>query len=275
MANNIVWAAFLCGLAEFICFGGDWLLGQNMADQPIVVGPVVGLMLGDLKTGIILGAMLEATFIGAVNVGGAVSLNPSVATVLACAYAIIGHGDMKAAVALAIPMGLLGGLLEVGTYVLFSLFQSQWEDAADKANEKKLVALHYGVWLARMLLFFAVVFVTVLIGVRPVAAFIKSLPSFVENGLGLTGGLLPAAGFAMLLSMVWDKKLAVWFFFGFVLVEYLKLPLLVVGIVGLVFAVIFAFYDKELFDLKHRKAASSNTGSGESEEQEEEDDFLS
>ncbi|MGL5898697.1 MAG: PTS sugar transporter subunit IIC [Lactobacillaceae bacterium] len=38
-----------------------------------------------------------------------------------------------------------------------------------------------------------------LIGVKPVAAFIKSLPAFVENGLGLTGGLLPAAGFAVLL----------------------------------------------------------------------------
>lgn len=273
MANNIVWAAFICGLAEFICFGGNWLVGQNMADQPIVVGPVLGLMLGDLKTGIILGALLEATFIGAVNVGGAVSLNPSVATVLAVAYAIIGHGDTKAAVALAIPMGLLGGLLEVGTYILFSLFQSQWEDAADKANEKKLVALHYGIWFTRMLLFFLVVFITVLIGVRPVAALIKSLPSFVENGLGLTGGLLPAAGFAMLLSMVWDNKLAVWFFFGFILVEYLKLPLLVVGIVGLVFAVVFAFYDKEMFDLKHRKVAS-NGSTAESNDKQEEDDFL-
>ena len=272
MSNNIILSAFLCGLAEFICYGGDWLLGQNMADQPIVVGPLVGLLLGDLQTGIILGAMLEATFIGAVNVGGAVSLNPSVATVLAVAYAIIGGGDTKAAVALAIPMGLLGGLLEVGTYVLFSLFQDSWTDAADKANEKKLVWLHYGVWFARSLVFFIAVFITVVIGVKPVAAFIKSLPPFVENGLGLTGGLLPAAGFAMLLSMVWEKKLAVWYFLGFILVEYVKLPLLVVGIIGLVFAVVFAFYDKDIFDLKHKKAATNNN---ESASQQEEEDFLS
>ena len=70
MTNTIIIAAFLCGLAEFICYGGNWLLGQNMADQPIVVGTLVGLFLGDLQTGIILGAMLEATFIGVVNVGG-------------------------------------------------------------------------------------------------------------------------------------------------------------------------------------------------------------
>lgn len=273
MTNNIILAAFLCGLTEFICYGGNWLLGQNMADQPIVVGPLVGLLLGDLQTGIILGAMLEATFIGAVNVGGAVSLNPSVATVLAVAYAIIGGGNTKAAVALAIPMGLLGGLLEVGTYVLFSLAQDSWTDAADKADEKKLVWLHYGVWFIRSLVFFAAVFITVLIGVKPAATFIKSLPAFVENGLGLTGGLLPAAGFAMLLSMVWEKKLAVWYFLGFVLVEYVKLPLLVVGIVGLVFAVVFAFYDKEIFDLKHSKATSNTNDKSANEEEEE--DFLS
>lgn len=274
MANNLVWAAIMCGLTEVICYGGDWLLGQNMADQPIVVGPLLGLLLGDLNTGIILGAMLEATFIGAVNVGGAVSLNPSVGTVLAVAYAIIGGGSTKAAVALAIPMGLLGGLLEVGTYVLFSFFQGAWNKAADEANEKKLVFIHYGVWVLRCLVFFLAIFITVLIGVKPVSLFIKSLPAFVENGLGLTGGLLPAAGFAMLLSMVWDKKLSVWFFFGFVLVEYMNLPLLVVGIIGLVFATVFAFYDKDIFDLKHQKVATAGSSS-ESEEKQEEEDFLS
>ncbi|MCX8725962.1 hypothetical protein GYM70_01350 [Lactobacillus panisapium] len=49
------------------------------------------------------------------------------------------------------------------------------------------------------MIFFIAIFITILIGVKPVAAFIKSLPAFVENGLGLTGGLLPAAGFAVLL----------------------------------------------------------------------------
>ncbi|WP_258567358.1 PTS system mannose/fructose/sorbose family transporter subunit IID [Lactobacillus panisapium] len=53
------------------------------------------------------------------------------------------------------------------------------------------------------------------------------------------------------------KKLAVWYFFRLYLVEYVRLPLLVVGIGGLVFAVVFAFYDKEIFDLKHRKVTSN------------------
>lgn len=272
MATNIVYVALCCALTEFICYGGDWAFAQVMTDQPIVVGPLIGLLLGDLKTGLILGAMLEATFIGAVNVGGAISLNPSVGTVLAVAYAIVGGGGTKESVAVAIPLGLLGGMLEIGMNSLCALFGNSWDKAADEGNEKKLVALHWGVWFFKNILIAAVIFVVVLVGIRPVAAFVKALPAFVENGLSLTGGLLPAVGFAMLLSMVWEKKLAVWYFFGFVFVEYLKLPLLAVGIIGLVFVLTFAFYDKEILDAKRSGGSSS---SGPQTNEEEEEDFLS
>lgn len=272
MANNIVWVAFACALTEFICYGGDWAFAQVMTDQPIVVGPLIGLMLGDLKTGLILGAMLEATFIGAVNVGGAISLNPSVGTVLATAYAIVAGGSTKEAVALAVPLGLLGGMLEIGMNSLCALFGNSWDKAADEGNEKKLVALHWGVWFFKMFIISLVIFLVVLIGIKPVAAGVKALPAFVENGLALTGGLLPAVGFAMLLSMVWESKLCVWYFFGFVLVEYLNLPLLAAGVLGLVFVVTFAFYDKDILDAK--KSGGSGSAQPETSEEEEED-FLS
>lgn len=271
---SIVLAAFLCALAEFICFGGNWLIGQNMADQPIVVGPLVGLLLGDLQTGLILGASLEALFIGAVNVGGAVSLNPSFGTVLSVAFAILGGGGNDVAIALAVPLGLLGGMLEVGMNIVCALFGNAWDKAEAAGNERRIVSLHYGVWFFKYFVISAVVFITIIIGVKPVSAFVKSLPAFVENGLAVTGGLLPAVGFAMLLSMIWSRKLAVFYLFGFVLVAYLKLPLIAVAAVGLVFAVIFAIYDKEILDAKNANAHSQGDNSENKEDQEEED-FLS
>lgn len=269
---SVISAALLCALAEFVCFGGDWLLGQNMADQPIVVGPLVGLLLGDLQTGLILGASLEALFIGAVNVGGAISLNPSFGTVLSVAFVILGGGDSKTAIALAVPLGLLGGMLEIGMNIVCAFFGNAWDKAAAEGNERRIVGLHYGVWFFKYFVISAVVFISVLIGVEPVSMFIKSLPKFIENGLAVTGGLLPAVGFAMLLSMIWSKKLAVFYLLGFVLVSYMKLPLIAVGSVGLVFAVVFALYDKEILDAKkHSSGGSSGSGTQESEEE----DFLS
>ena len=42
--------AFLVALAVFICVGGAELVGFTMLNRPIVIGPLVGLFLGDLHT---------------------------------------------------------------------------------------------------------------------------------------------------------------------------------------------------------------------------------
>ena len=52
------------------------------------------------------------------------------------------------------------------------------------------------------------------------------------NGLTVCGNLLPAVGMAMLLKLLWSKKICVYFFLGFVLVAYLKLPLIALAALG-------------------------------------------
>ncbi len=46
--------------------------GSTMWNRPIVVAPLVGLALGDLDTGIKLGATLELVFMGAFPVGASI-----------------------------------------------------------------------------------------------------------------------------------------------------------------------------------------------------------
>ncbi len=269
---STVTAALLCALAYFICFGGNWLIGQNMADQPIVIGPLIGFLLGDLHTGLVLGASLQALFIGAVNVGGAVSLNPSFGTTLAIAFAILSGGGSKVALAIAVPLGLLGGLLEVGTNILCAFFGDAWDKAAAEGNGKKIISLHYGVWFLKYFIFAVVIFAAVIAGKEPVTLFVNSLPDAIQNGLAVCGGLLPAVGFAMLLKMVWSNKLAVFYLLGFVLVAYLELPLIAVAAVGVVLAVITGLYDKQLLDISnHSNRMTTKTETPLSEEE----DFLS
>lgn len=264
-------AALLCAIAYFICFGGNWLIGQNMADQPIVVGSLVGLLLGDLHTGLILGAALQALFIGAVNVGGAVSLNPSFGTTLAIAFAILSGGDTKFALAIAVPLGLLGGLLEIGINILCSSFGDAWDKAAENGDEKRIVFLHYGVWFLKYFMFAVVIFVSVLAGATPVTNFVNNLPDFITNGLGVVAGLLPAVGFAMLLKMVWSSKLAIFYIFGFCAVAYLKLPLIAVAVFGIVIAIVLASIDQDILKAKNVNSSSVvPSGSAELEEE----DFL-
>mgnify|MGYP000998819023 FL=1 len=51
--------ALLLGiLAGFAIWDGR-VFGQHMLDRPIVTGPIVGLILGDIHTGIVMEASLE------------------------------------------------------------------------------------------------------------------------------------------------------------------------------------------------------------------------
>ena len=57
-------------------------------------------------------------------------------------------------------------------------------------------------------------------------------------GLAATGGLLPAVGFAILMRMLWSKQLSPYYFLGFVLAAYLKLPSVAVAAIGIIIVVL-------------------------------------
>lgn len=70
--------AILIGLiAAFGKF--DFQLGTLYAFRPIVLCPLVGLVLGDLQTGLAVGASLELLFMGSISIGAYVPPNETVA----------------------------------------------------------------------------------------------------------------------------------------------------------------------------------------------------
>ncbi|MCY3024905.1 PTS mannose/fructose/sorbose/N-acetylgalactosamine transporter subunit IIC [Aerococcus loyolae] len=268
--TSIFWSALLVAVAYFICFGGDWLIGQNMADQPIVMGPIVGLLLGDLHTGLVLGASLQAVFMGAVNVGGAVSLNPSFGTALAVAFTILSKSGNEVALVLAVPLGLLGGMMEIAGNSIASLFGDVWDKAAEENNGKKIVQIHYGVFLLKYIGYSLVIFLCVLAGADVVKNFVDHLPDFITSGLGVVAGLLPGVGFAVLLKMIWAKELAIYYFIGFILFTYLKLPLIVIAVIGIAIAIVIGGIDHRFNQLQISIAKGK-----ESAQTSDEEEFLS
>ena len=79
--------------------------------QPIVMGPVIGLILGDLQTGLIVGGTYQLMTIGNMPVGGAQPPNAVIGGIMATILAITLHLEPTAAVAVAIPFALLGWVL--------------------------------------------------------------------------------------------------------------------------------------------------------------------
>ena len=86
--------------------------------QPIVTGMVIGLILGDLQTGLIVGGTYQLMTIGNMPVGGAQPPNAVIGGIMAAILAITLQLEPTVAVATAIPFSLLG---QYGVTIIFSL----------------------------------------------------------------------------------------------------------------------------------------------------------
>src|SRR5690606_34199229 len=115
--------AFLAGFAYF----SRLFLGDLYLERPIILGPVVGLVMGDVQTGLIVGGTLEFVFMGAVDIGGSVPPNYAIGAVLGTAFAISTGQGIEAALLVAIPASLLGSFFEV----LAKTFSSEFVNAAE------------------------------------------------------------------------------------------------------------------------------------------------
>lgn len=62
-----------------------------------------------------IGATLELIFLGTITIGGSVPADLAVGSVLATAFTILTHAEPAVAVALALPISLLGGLCLSGS----------------------------------------------------------------------------------------------------------------------------------------------------------------
>lgn len=139
--------ALLSALSYFICYAGNWMFGQSMSDRPIFIGAVTGLLLGDLQQGLIIGATLEAVFMGSVNIGGQISADHSAATVFAVAFATNATLDPEAALTIAVPIGILMGFVTMFVNNIFlTVFTTLMDKWALEGNERGLlIYLNFGV----------------------------------------------------------------------------------------------------------------------------------
>lgn len=218
------------------CFGySDYFTGKTLQTRPLVLCPLVGLIMGDLQAGCIIGATLELAFMGAVGVGAA--LPPEVVSggILGTAFAIVGHKDAGMAVALGLPIAMLVMLLRNFLFIaIVPLFANRADKYALEGDIKGVSRMHWYGGIFGMYLPLAILTaVSFYLGSSVMETILNSIPQFIQDGLTISAGILPALGFAILLRMIINKKVAAFLFIGFVLTAYLKLPVLGVAIMAI------------------------------------------
>ena len=69
------------------------------------------------------------------------------------------------------------------------------------------------------------------------------IPQVILDGLDAARMMLPAVGFALLMNMLWDNRLCVLLFFGFILATYLNLPIIAIAGIALTIGVLLVAQD--------------------------------
>lgn len=214
-------------------------LGSSLLSRPLVLSAFVGLVLGDLETGIKVGATLELVWLGAMAIGASNPPDMTSGTVIGCGYVIATGSDIASAVALAVPVSMLMSM--VWNFLMAvpgPMMSEKADEYAAQGNRKGMELMTLGFCLLQIVILSALCAAGFYAGTTAVQGIIDSIPEFVNTGLNYAMGLIPAIGFAMLVRMIVDKKTACFLFLGFLLVAYGGMNLIGVAAAGAVIAAV-------------------------------------
>lgn len=218
----------------------DPFLGKSQIQRPIVMGPLVGLVLGDLEAGLAVGATLELAFMGNMAIGAAIPPEITAGGILGTAFAITSGSGADVAVALALPIATMA-LLVKNLFLLFIRPQFMLHPSdryAERGDVRGVERMHLlGFW-AFDLGMAAVVTLSFHLGSGAVQGLLDMIPAFVLDGISIASGMLPALGFAMLTNMLISDKVAPFFFLGFLASAYLEIPVLGIALLACVLVAI-------------------------------------
>ena len=225
--------AILLGLLGAYCHL-DWAVGFLYCNRPIVLAPLAGLIMGDFQTGLTLGAVLETYFLGSVVIGGYQAPDAGLSSILATAFAIKSGMDVDAALLLAVPIAVITTQLQNVLWACYSFTTKIADDYAAQGNDKGVYTIMWLECAGNALLKFLLVFLAWYLGSDHVVTILNAIPAVILNGMSTAGGLLPAIGLAILMSMIINKKNSPYFFLGFFLAAYFGTPAIALAIFGLI-----------------------------------------
>lgn len=230
-------------------------IGWYCLGRPLIASFVVGLIMGDVGTAMVVGIPLQIAYLANVTPGGAVAWDLSYATYIGTAMAIAMKGTVDSDAALiglaftgAGVGGVVGGTMWNVHYAL-DVFVNRWANRiAENGDTKKM-------WMPNIIgggtIGFLCRFVPAVIVLLAISAAGSSsginIPVWFTTGISAFGSMMAALGMGIILSFL-VKKAVHWaiFFGGFVLVTYFGLNTMAVAVVAVIAAaIVYSISNKE------------------------------
>ena len=216
------------------------VLDERQTHRPLVACTLVGLVLGDVKTGVLLGGALEMIALGWMNVGAAMAPDAALASVISAILVIVRKQPIGQGIAIAVPIAAAGQVLTIFVRTITVFFQHKADKYAEEANFRGIEMCHFaGLALQALRVAIPAVLVGLIAGTSVVEGMLNSIPEVVTRGLQIAGGFIVVVGYAMVINMMEAKALMPFFFLGFVVAAFTGFNLVGLGILGLCIAILY------------------------------------
>lgn len=262
MVNISVIQAILIGLWAAFCYSG--MLFGIFTNRCLVLSFGVGVILGDLPTALSVGAISELAFMGfGVGAGGTVPPNPIGPGIIGTLMAItMPNVTPETALSLSIPFAVAIQFLQTAIYTVRAggpqgaINALKRQDFSGFRLQANLTVVLFAV--VGFLLGF-----TGSVAMEWLSYVVGLIPEWLLKGLSVAGGMLPAIGFAMIMSVMLKKELIPFAIMGYILASYLKMPVMGIALVAAAFAI------KYFNDASKNQPVAATTGNGD-----EHDDWI-
>lgn len=242
-----------------IIVGFDFWLEGLYIFRPIIVCTLTGIILGDVKTGLIAGGLTELAFAGLTPVGGTQPPNPILAGIMTTVIAYTTGADVKATIGLALPFSFLMQYIILFYYSAFSVFMNKADKYAEDGDIKAFTRLNLTTTLIVGLTYGVIVFLCTYVAQEPMRVLVENMPEWLKHGFEIAGGILPAVGFGLLLRVMLKIEYVPFLIIGFLVASFVQFSnLLPVALIGTALALYGYINDKN--KAQTISVAASNQG---------------
>ncbi|MEA4906883.1 MAG: PTS system mannose/fructose/sorbose family transporter subunit IID [Anaerolineaceae bacterium] len=210
----------------------------NAINSGVPIGFITGLIMGDPIKGLVIGATINAIYIGMINVGAVGVADQNYAAFLAVPIALASGLDAGQAVALAVPIGVAATLANNLEKLITVPFYSRMVGVVKEYKFNRMWLWMFAGGFAKYLMVSAIMFVGLYYGGELVSDVVKALPVWANNGFTAIGHLLPAVGIALGLVTIAKGKNDVslaYFVIAFFAATLLDLNVLAICVIAAMF----------------------------------------
>lgn len=216
------------------------VLDSFQTHRPLIACTLIGLILGDVTTGVILGGTLEFIALGWMNIGAAQSPDSALASIISTILVIVGNQSIATGIAIALPLSAAGQVLTVIARTITVFFQHAGDRYAEEANFNGIDFCHVCALVVQALRVAIPAFlVTIFASPEAIRSMLDMIPAFITHGLQVASGFVVVVGFSMVINMMGAKYLMPFFFLGFVFASFTSFNLVAFGVIGAVMAIIY------------------------------------